>query len=280
MRLILNCDMRFITVLVAVFFSKSNLYSQVLNTENLFFKEDTLMDKKSATKYTGEFTDYYPGKVRTVGSYTNGLKNGKFIYYSKYSSPNKNSRIIDSTVNYKDGIRHGIKEIYFTHLASNHVAARIPFVNNRVNGIGYYWHPSMQLDYTIEFKDDSALNEVKYHIDNSILSLDVRVKEIPNSITTGKNLPDSLTLEIIALSRNDTSSLESSFCEVMSNYKVKSFVLKRHTRFQFCQGNKFQSYILTFGNKKDDGNLFIRNIVFEDKYNLEYTIPYIEITLK
>lgn len=251
---------------------KLTLGQQRVN-ENLFYFKDTLTDFSTKTKYSGNYTAYYPGHIRFKGNFVDGLKNGEFIYYRDPAKSSNLQGLKDSVVNYFNGVLDGEKLVYFNNYTIDLLREKLNYSKGRLNGLCYYWDYSFQLSRIANYYYGNLVEEKLLETDTTISEIAVTLKEFPNNTINLKELTDSVTLEVVGIVP-DYSQKEYKFSlKPLPNFTIKSYTVLRHLKYQHYKTPKFSSSIFKYGNTKADGDVSVVNLILIDKNNVEYEIP-------
>ncbi len=228
-------------------------------------KHDTIYKKGEQIPFSGYYKEYYPGSIKMEGKYLNGLRVGKFTYYSYYRSD------IDSIVNYKNGKKDGMKKTFTPWRYTDCIEY---YTNDTLDGDCYYFVEGGQLDCIITYEKGKKLKIDTCNLNDSIYYIEVDIKG-PEGLITKSFFKSKDSLQVILINDNHSESKEERKISILTNYKVISYTY-------FINGDDvYQSgeSPITFEKHKDflDNTIFkgieITNILIENPCGQRYYLP-------
>jgi hypothetical protein len=267
-----------------------NSFGQVLENNsfnNKYFYRNNQLFGADSNVYTGDFKEYYPGKVKTEGSYINGLKSGTFRLYS-----DDGESVLWAIENYSAGHKDGVFKKFYKNSAL--IRNLISIENYRMDSLNdcYYWDRSGQLVKTVIHNQMNT-----YEIDSSILTIIVYIKgefgvflpdndyrAIKKKIFCKKN---PIEIQVAKVTCSNCWDPDQNIIDtlVLNDFKVISYSISGYSyrfkkdsgqtefRFSKINGNKISDYLKSKVCNNYRNVFWLENIIILDKNNVEYFLP-------
>lgn len=182
---------------------------------DIVVKHDTVFKTGEQKPYTGEYREYYPGDLKVLGQYVNGLKHGEFKYFGNHT--------YDSVVNYFYGHKNGQKT---TYEADGYLWTRLNYINDTLDGIAYYWTRG-QLYTKTTYQKGKAISSQDFPYSDSIEYLIFYLPNEEHEKISQKYIEskDSIPIRLCGIMCGNPSDMDYK-CDTIQlnkNYKIVSF---------------------------------------------------------
>ena len=272
-------------IIINILFLFFSLFVVGQNCRNIELteKNDTFYSS-SNIKYTGVYEEFFPGDLKTRGSYENGLRNGEFIFFDETGK-------IIKTEMWVKGIKHGKFELfdYSERLQS------VEFFKNGIqDSLNFYFHYSGMLEKILNFKNGNLIDSTVYKVDDKIEKIIAMAPSESNSSVDKIKMIQLDSLSLIAVGIRELGIEDENIIYdtiPMPSLKIISYDISA-TLYVEKEGAGHIDWGYTFNkNKVPEQQMkalfgkyarefWIENIIVENKDGYQWKLPSRRITIK
>ena len=272
-----------IIILTSICFYCTNIFAQIKCSDNYYQKRGLMYLGEDTIPFNGVYRDYFPGKVKTMAHYKNGILNGEYRKYNEFGE-------LEFLMNYKNGIRHGISEEYINYAYSSYLISKEYFNMGNLDS-GFYWSNAGIIK---KIERNSVKKEVLlFPVDSGIFRL-IPWMGIEKTNWSGADVilknnfynHDSIKINIAKITCRDCYTEEPTGWDTISleNYKIKSFIftpLANGIDMDFFSKKGYiPKTMISRCKELNVSTFYLSDIKITDYLGIEYELPSFKYELK